>query len=118
MEPNLAQQQNQIPQEQMSSSPQQQTAYDAMVPNLNTLNTSKNKSLGTCLSIVIPIVFLLVFFFLGGKIFDFFHLTQVYHFIMACIILFILYIIFLALSGIFFKVPKDILSIGQYRGRS
>lgn len=90
-----------------------------MEPTIEGTSTAPMKSnyLGNGIALLILLLLFLIFIFFGEKIFSFFHIANIYHFIISLIVFFVLYGATIIISGLFIKYPKDILTIYIDRGK-
>lgn len=75
----------------------------------------KRGNFSSCIWGLIPFAALIIFIFFGGRIFSFFHIENIYNFIISISVIIILYIIALFIIGITIRPPKDLLGIALER---
>ena len=86
-----------------------------IVQKLNMM--ARQRARNSCMTFLFLVIILILFFSFGGKVFGFFNILNVYHFIISVIIILIVYITCLGMTGLFIKYPRDLLNMVSERLR-
>ena len=115
MDPYRIEQNNMNPNQFAGMAPAIDGIQSQIDPTTFANNKPKRNNFLSCIWGLIPFTALIIFIFFGGKIFSFFHIENIYNFIISIFIIIILYIIALFIIGITIRPPRDLLGVALER---